>query len=139
MANSTGNNSSLNIVALAVTIFGSLLASYATIEVLFTITNHTELWIFFFTQVTILVGIAVALYNYVYEEKYRTDLWWQVRQSFHVFVLMFFVMTVVRLVVSFLLYAIEISPMRIADYINIFLITVFVIFVLFTKFQVFLS
>lgn len=134
-----GDSGGLNIVALAITLFGSLLASYMTTELLFTITNHTEIWIFFFTQLTILISIAIAMYNYIYGQKYRNDLWWQVRQNFHVFIQMTFFMADVRLIIQVLIYAVDVSPMRITDYMNLFVFTIFVIFVLFTKFQVFLN
>lgn len=128
-----------NIVALVSTVFGSFVASFLVIDILYQITNHVELWIVFFIQISILIMMTIAVYSYLYAERYRNDLWWQVRLNFLLFIQMLFLLTVIRLIVDILIYMIDVSQMRLTDYINLFSFTSFVVFVLIAKIQVFLS
>lgn len=129
----------MNYVSLITTVFGSFVGSYLVTDLLYTITNNTELWIIFFVLLTFYIMLAISVYNYLYKENHAKDLWFQSRQSLLLFLQVTLLMTVIRLVVDSLVYAISVTPMLPTDYINLFNISLFFIFVLLFKLQSFLT
>lgn len=125
-----------NVYSLIITLFGSFLASYITTELLYDITNHAELWVTFIAQIILLLIVCVAIYNYLYSERYKGSLWWQSRQNYIVFIQMTFIMTFLRLVLDSVMDEIETNRMRLTDALNLFTVASFAVFVLMTKVQV---
>lgn len=125
-----------NVYSLIITLFGSVLASYITTELLFDITNHAELWVTFIGQVILLLMVSVAIYNYLYSERYKGSLWWQSRQNYIVFIQMTFILTFLRLVTEFVTDEIDTNRMRLTDAFNLFNFAAFTVFVLMMKVQI---
>lgn len=124
-----------NVFSLIVTLFGSFLASYITTELLYDITNHIELWIVFIGQMILLLIVSVAIYNYIYSERYKGDLWWQSRQNYIVFIQMTFILTFLRLVMDVIVDEIDTNRLKLTDALNLFTFASFTVFVLMTKVQ----
>lgn len=125
-----------NVYSLIITLFGSFLASYITTELLFDITNHSELWITFIGQLILLLMICVAIYNYLYSERYKGSIWWQSRQNYIVFIEMTFILTFLRLALDFVTDEIDTNRVRLTDAFNLFNIASFAVFVLMMKIQI---
>jgi hypothetical protein len=125
----------MNYASLVTTFFGSLLASYLVIGVLYTVTNHIVLWLIFFVLLSLYLIWFSMVYDYLYKELHEKDLWYQARHNFILFIQMTFVLTSLRIVFDIVVYGISVTPMYLTDYINLFNLSVFFVFFLLFKLQ----
>lgn len=84
----------------------------------------------------LLLMASVAIYNYLYSERYKGQLWWQSRQNYIVFIQMTFIMTFLRMVLDVIVDEIDTNRLRLTDAFNLFTFGSFTVFVLMTKVQI---
>lgn len=135
MPNLEPRSERMNYQALVTTFFGSFIASYLVTSVLYTVSNTIDLWLIFFILLTFYVIWFILMYDYWYKAAHKKDLWYQSRHAFHLFIQLTFLLTSLRIAFDMLAYGISVSQMNWADYLYIFNLSVFFIFVVLFKLQ----
>lgn len=125
----------MNYQAIVTTFFGSFIASYLVTSVLYTVSNTIDLWLFFFILLTFYVIWFILMYDYLFKETHKKDLWYQSRHAFHLFIQLTFILTSLRIAFDLLAYGISVTQMNWADYLYLFNLSVFFIFVVLFKLQ----
>jgi hypothetical protein len=128
--------SSLSVVAVATTLFGTLIASQITRAVLYRITNNDELWFFVFIQLFVLATLATVTYRHMFKprgddsgEGYRS------RLTALLFLQLTALLTAMRYMVDMTTYAVSITPLSFSDYYILFSMGLTGVFVLLFKLQ----
>jgi hypothetical protein len=125
----------MNYQALLTTFFGSFVASYLVTSVLYTVTSHIDLWLIFFILLTFYIIWFILMYDYLFKQAHKKDLWYQSRHAFQLFIQLTFVLTALRILFDILAYGVSVTQMNWDDYINIFNLSTFFIFVVLFKLQ----
>lgn len=122
-----------NLVSVATTLFGTLIASHVARSVLYKITNNDELWILVFLQLFVIFTIWMVAYRYMYKpqredegEGYRS------RMMALFFLQMTALLTAVRFVIDLIAFGIATTPLTLsAGYLLLSLGITFVFVVLY--------
>lgn len=136
--NNANNNSnpSANLVSVATTLFGTLIASHIARNILYKITNNDELWLIIFLQAFIVITIAMVSYNYMYRpQKEDGGEGYKSRMMALFFLQMTALLTAMRFLVDMLSYAMSINPLNLSDYYLLFILGLTFVFVLLYKLQ----
>lgn len=133
---STQSTQMANLVSVATTLFGTLIASHFARKVLYRITNNDELWILVFWQLFVLLTIWMVAYRYMYKpqredegEGYRS------RLMALFFLQMTALLTAMRFLVDMLSYATSINSLTLSAYYLLLSLGITFVFVLLYKLQ----
>lgn len=125
-----------NLVSVATTLFGTLIASHIARNILYRITNNDELWVIVFMELFVLITIGMVAYSYMYKpqredqgEGYRS------RMMALFFLQMTTLLTAMRFLVDLLSYGMSITPLTLADYYLLLALGLTFVFVLLYKLQ----
>jgi len=127
---------SANLVSVATTLFGTLIASHIARNILYEITNNDELWFIIFFQAFILITIGMVSYSYMYKPQ-REDKGegYKSRMMALFFLQMTALLTAMRFLVDMLSYAMSINPLNLSDYYLLLTLGLTFVFVLLYKLQ----
>lgn len=130
------SNPGANLVSVATTLFGTLIASHIARNILYRVTNNDEIWFLIFMQLFVLLTIVMVAYSYIYKparedegEGYRS------RMMALFFLQMTALVTAVRFLVDMLSYAMSITPLNLADYYLLLILGLTFVFVVLYKMQ----
>jgi hypothetical protein len=138
-ANAAGAQSTTgttNLVSVATTLFGTLIASHIARRILYRITNNDELWFLVFLELFVLLTIGMVAYRYMYKpqredegEGYRS------RLMALFFLQMTALLTAMRFLVDMLSYAMSITALTLSAYYLLLSLGITFVFVLLYKLQ----